>query len=399
MKTIKLFENDAYADEFEAQVLQTVKVNQSTGVILDRTLFYPASGGQIHDTGIIENIPVIDVIEAEEIIHVLDGAAPSGMIRAKIDRARRFDHMQQHTGQHILSQAFHRILDARTLSFHMSADVSTIDLAVSGLDWEKVRVIEQEANRIVFDNLKVTAHDTASDRIGQFPLRKPPVVEGKIRIMEIDGYEFSACCGTHVKNTGEIGLIKIVKFEKYKEGSRVSFVCGGRALKTLQVKTELIDNISRILTAGEQDILQGIENLKSQIGINKKQAAETEKRLLQFEANEMISQSIRSGDTIYISAEFENRDPKSIASLGRSITDKHKGVCLFAVFNERPAMLIVQSDNGPLDMKDFSKQAMDLLNGKGGGNERQIQITAQSRNTFQAAFSALNDKIRLALSL
>jgi len=283
METDRGFAANAYQTEFEARVIETKTINGRQGVVLDRTFFYPTSGGQPHDTGTLQGIRVFDVVEeGGTVIHIVDGKIPAGKVRGKLDWTRRFDYMQQHTGQHVLSEAFFQVLGAETIGFHLSEEVTTIDLAASGLTWEKIRKVEEEANRVVFENLQVRIHEATEETFSRFPLRKPPSVDGSIRIVEVDQYDWSACCGTHVKATGEIGLIKIIRFEKYKDGSRVTFLCGYRTLRAMHQKTEILETASRRLTLAESELLNGIDRLLDQ----QKRLKKLEKQLLVYEAAE-----------------------------------------------------------------------------------------------------------------
>jgi alanyl-tRNA synthetase len=390
MKTFRGYAINAYQTDFEARVIDTKSIRDHQGVILDRTFFYPTGGGQPHDTGTLQCMRVIDVIEQDDdIIHVMDGRITTGKVTGKVDWKRRFDHMQQHTGQHVLSQAFVQVMGAETTGFHLSEEVTTIDLATSGLTWEATHQVEDEANRVVFQNLPVRIHEATKETLSQFPLRKPPVVDGDIRILEVDHYDWSACCGTHVKSTGEIGLIKVVRFEKYKHGSRVTFLCGHRTLKAMQQKTEILETVSRRLSFAETDLIQGIDRLLDQQNRLKK----LEKQLRVYESAERSSRARKIGELLFHHDFFTNRDVKSVQSLCRQMTGNSKTICLFGVKTDRATIILGQSEKGPLDLKSLTTTVSELLNGKGGGNKRQIQVSGTEIRRLAPAMEKLIDWI------
>ena len=390
MKTDRGYAANAYQTEFEASVIDTKTIHDHQGVVLDRTFFYPTGGGQPHDIGTLQNIRVIDVIEQyETVIHVMDGKITTGKVTGRVDWKRRFDHMQQHTGQHVLSQAFLQVVDGETMGFHLGEEVTTIDLATSGLTWQAIHQVEDEANRVVFQNLPVRVHEATKETYSQFPLRKPPAVEGTIRILEVDHYDWSACCGTHVKSTGEIGLIKVVRFEKYKNGSRVTFLCGHRTLKALQEKTEILETVSRRLTFAETDLVQGIDRLLDQ----QKRLKKLEKQLLVYEAAERASRARKIGELFFHHDLFTDRDVRSVQSLCRQMTGNPKTVCLFGLQSNRATIVLGQSEKGPLDLKSLTSRISELIKGKGGGNQRQIQVSGAETFRLPPAMEKLIHQI------
>ena len=390
MKTDRGYAVNAYQTEFEARVIDTKTIHDHQGVVLDRTFFYPTGGGQPRDTGTLQGMRVIDVIEQDEaVIHVMDGKITTGKVTGKVDWKRRFDHMQQHTGQHVLSQAFLQVMGAETIGFHLGEEVTTIDLATSGLTWETIHQVEDEANRVVFQNLPVRVHEATKETLSQFPLRKPPVVEGSIRILEVDHYDWSACCGTHVRATGEIGLIKIVRFEKYKHGSRVTFLCGHRTLRAMQRKTEILETASRRLTFSETELIEGIDRLLDQ----QKRLKKLEKQLLVYEAAERSARAWNVGELFFDHDLFTDRDVKSVQALCRQMTGNPKTICLFGIEADRATVVLGQSEEGPLDLRSLTSSVSELLKGKGGGNQRQIQVSGTETCLLAPAMEKLIDQI------
>jgi alanyl-tRNA synthetase len=390
MGTDRGYAENAYETEFEARVIDIKTIQDHQGVVLDRTFFYPTGGGQPHDTGVLQGVRVIDVVEQDGVvIHVMDGKIPAGEVTGKVDWERRFDYMQQHTGQHVLSEAFLHVLDAETTGFHLSEEVTTIDLATSALTWDAIRQVEEEANRVVFQNLRVRVHEATKETLSRFRLRKPPLVEGSIRIVEVDHYDWSACCGTHVGATGEIGLIKIVRFEKFRDGSRVTFLCGNRTLRAMQQKTEILDTASRRLNSGETELIEGIDRLLDQ----QKRLKKLEKQLLVYEAAERFARAPKVGELSFDHEIFRDRDVKSVQALCRQVTANPKTVCLFGIEADRATVVLGQSEEGPLDLVSLTSTLSELLNGKGGGNRRQIQVSGTETSRLAPAMERLIEQI------
>ena len=240
MSSERLYYTDAYLVEFDAVVRDVQPQDDRWKVTLDRTAFYPTSGGQPFDTGTIGEAKVLDVFEQEDgtIGHLVDRELETNSrVRGHVDWSRRFDHMQQHTGQHLLSAAFEREAGAKTVSFHLGTSASTIDLDKE-LSADQIARVEDAANRVLWEDREVCVKFVTASEAAKLPLRKDPAREGELRIVEIKDYDLSACGGTHVRRTGAIGIIAISGFERFKGGLRVEFVCGGRALRAYRALEE-----------------------------------------------------------------------------------------------------------------------------------------------------------------
>ena len=230
VSTERLYIQDPYLREFTAHVVGRQVSGGKPAVALDRTAFYPTGGGQPNDRGTLDGVPVLDVIVEDGIVwHVLAAELPGDEVRGILDWSRRFDHMQQHTGQHILSQAFVVTCDAETVAFHMGADASTIDLGRADLGPDALAAAEAAANAVIDAAYPVTATFVTQDELAQLPLRKPPKVTEAIRVVQVAGFDWSACGGTHVANSSQVGLVKIAGVERRGAELRVTFLCGGRA--------------------------------------------------------------------------------------------------------------------------------------------------------------------------
>ena len=234
--TLRLYHADSTLRDFTARIVARRDTERGPAVRLDRTAFYPTAGGQPHDTGTLNDVRVRDVWDEDDgaVWHLLERGVDGDAVTGAIDWERRFDHMQQHTGQHLLSAGFVRLLDAPTVSFHLGTDESTIDLTVPALDWEDAFRVEAEVNRVIWEDRPVDVRVFGEDEIHAVPLRKPPQVRGAIRVVWVRDVDASACSGTHVPRTGVLGIVKIVRLERYKGGMRAGFLCGARALAHYQ---------------------------------------------------------------------------------------------------------------------------------------------------------------------
>jgi alanyl-tRNA synthetase len=375
--TKKLYLEDPYLLSCTSEVVGRTRIDGKQGIILDRTVFYPTSGGQPHDTGRINDVPVVDVFEDEnkQIVHLLEKQVNASEVETIIDWERRFDHMQQHTGQHILSQAFVKSCNADTLSFHMGEKSATIDLNRSGLTLENINKVERLANRIIYENREVIGHMVGKNELNQFPVRGVTNVEEDIRILEIRDYDYSPCGGTHCSRTGEIGIIKISRCENYKSGKRVHFVCGSRALKDFQEKAGILRILSQALSCARSDLPQNITKLKDDLKALMRERNDLNKRSLNYEADSLFSQAKQQAGIFLIKKIFKDRHQKDIKLLANKIMEKSDNtIILFGIKAEGKAQLLFQCSEGlAFDMGKLMKTACAVINGIGGGRPRQAQ--------------------------
>ncbi len=264
--TERIYYTDPACVEFDATVVSCADVEGRLVATLDRSAFYPTSGGQPNDTGSLGDVQVIDVLELddERIGHVVSAPLVEGArVRGRIDRARRFDHMQQHTGQHILSAAFDRLHGARTVGFHLGAALSTIDLD-KVLDAGALAAAEAEANRVVWEDRPLHIRTVSGGDAAALHLRKEPARTGPLRLIEVEDFDRSACGGTHVARAGEVGVIALRSWEKFRGGLRVEFVCGGRALREFRVLRDAVAGSLRFLSVAPQDLPAAIEGAQAE---------------------------------------------------------------------------------------------------------------------------------------
>ncbi len=397
----RLYYHDAYTNQFTAVITDRISENGRYAVALNQTYFYPTSGGQPFDRGTLNGLPVVDVtIRAEDgaILHWLDGAAPKeDEVTAVIDWPRRFDHMQQHTGQHILSQAFIRIAEAQTIGFHLSDDTVTIDLDVNSLTGEELNRVEQLANQIVWENRPINIHMVTRAEAEKMPVRKiPPAQTGKIRLVDIENFDLTACGGTHVSRTGGVGLIKIVKLERRRENVRVEFRCGGRALADYDSKNNTVQELMAVLTTGQEALGTAVTTLQDENKTNQRIIKKLRNSLLETEAAQMLQTGQKLGDFILISQVFDENEGVNLRQLGTHLTQNPGVVALLGTVGSKSQLLFCRSNNAPGDMNLLLKEALKQLGGGGGGsammaqgggpvvdNGRLTQILANIQQTFQ----------------
>jgi alanyl-tRNA synthetase len=371
----RLYYADSYLRTFEAQVLERLDINGHAAVILDRSVFYPEGGGQPSDRGTLNQTRVIDVIERESdgaVLHILAEPLTADRVVGTIDGSRRFDLMQQHTGQHILSEAFIQTANAMTVSFHLNPDPDdgalTIDLATPKLTPAQIDHAEDVANQIVWENRPVSARFVTNEELAALPLRKPPKVDTAIRVVEIQGFDWSACGGTHVAHTGEVGLIKIVKVERRGNESRVEFRCGGRALSDYRRKHAVVSKAASDLTIGFWELDQTIGRMQADAKALRKQLAEAEAQLQRYEANDLLAAAPVQGDYRLIAQTWSNRDAASLKRMAQLLTAQPKTIALLGTTGASLALVFARSKDVPLDLAGPLKATAAQLGARGGGS-------------------------------
>lgn len=374
--TERLYYTDAYRQRFSARVLARLEVDGQRALILDRTCFYPTSGGQPSDRGRISGNVVRSVREREDgaIIHLLDMTTEmwSDEVTGEIDWPRRFDHMQQHTGQHILTQAFLQTADIETVSFHMSAHSSTIDLANSRLTAEQVEQAELLANQVIWQNRPVKVSFATREEIeaGQttLPLRKiPPEIDGRIRLIEIEKFDLTACGGTHVAQTGQIGQIKIVKLERRGEQLRVEFRCGQRALNDYRQKNSIINRLAAELTTGYGELEKAVVKLKEEAREAHRRLKKQKSTLLKLEVARLLETGRPINDALIVKQAFSDRPPEDLRILANQLTQQPGVIALLGLAGAPCQLLFCRSEDAPGEMNQLIKPALKILESAAGG--------------------------------
>jgi alanyl-tRNA synthetase len=377
-KTERLYYDDPNLLEFDAGVIDRIPLQDRFGILLDRTAFYPTSGGQPNDLGTLNGVPLLDVYEDEAsgaVVHVVPEPVAGPAVHGIVDAERRRDHMQQHSGQHVLSQAFVELFNWPTVSFHLGASTSTIDLPADGITRDQAERAEDLANRIIRENRPVAVRYVNAENISEAGLRKPTERPGDIRVIDISGFDKSACGGTHVRMTGEIGSILITRIERAKKQTRLEFLCGGRVLRYARDANRVLESISQTISARPLETAQGVKALWDDLQGRHKRIEELEAKLLDIEAAEF---PVRDGLAV---AAFKGRGIETIKLLAQKITARPGVVTLLADESDQIRVVFARSADSTLDVAALLKQTLDKFGGRGGGRPHLAQgggLTASS---------------------
>ncbi|MBI3244450.1 MAG: alanyl-tRNA editing protein [Chloroflexi bacterium] len=384
--TDRLYYSDSYARQFTAHVLERLTFEDRPALVLDRTLFYPASGGQPFDTGRLHGSPVVDVAIRESdkaVLHWLSQPVEGDEVTGEIDWPRRFDHMQQHTGQHILSQAFLRAANAETVSFHLGLESVTIDLNAEKLSAPALEAAETIANEAVTANLPVRAWFPAPDELASLPLRKTPDVDGPLRVVAIGEFDTNACGGTHVAHTGEVGLIKILKVEREKKATRVEFRCGARALADYRLKNTLVNQLAADFTCGISEVTQSVAKLRAEAQSYHKELKAARETLLAREADGLAAASPALNGRRVIRQAWADRDPNEVRGLAVQLAALPGTVALLGTAGAKAHLVFARAEDAPGDMNAALKTALAMFGGRGGGNAKLAQGGGVSADAAQ----------------
>jgi alanyl-tRNA synthetase len=393
--TGKLYFDDAYLKEFEGRVLERLVHQGRPSVVLDRTCFYPESGGQPSDRGVLGGAGVVYVFEdGERIVHVLDRELDGIEVRGIIDWARRFDHMQQHSGQHILSQCFIEILDGVTRSFHLGEQVSTLEIGTSSISEDTLERVESRANEVVFEDREIRTYFVEADQVETIPLRRPPKKEGTIRVVEVRGFDYSACGGTHCRRTGEVGLIKIIRWDKIRDNLRFEFLCGGRARKDYRDKNRSVLDISQKFSVHERDAASAVERSLQEARLTRKRLKQLQEALAGFEAGEIIQKE--PGRLIL--RVWVDKTAEEAKLLALNVTRLAERAVLFAVRGgERDHFIFACSEKMPLNMRELVPLAMERAKGKGGGGSSLVEVVAEKGADLEGVLAAAEEYLKTRL--
>lgn len=373
--TLRLYRTDPWLWQFSARVKQRLTHAGCPAVTLDQTAFYPASGGQPHDIGTLNGVAVADVVEREDgdIIHVLDGELAGDDVQGALDGARRMDHMQQHSGQHVLSQAFVHTSNLDTIAVHIGADDCTIDLPTARLTADALVRAEDKANQIVVQDLPLTVRELSDAEVAQLPLRKPPAVTGRIRIVEVQGFDWSACGGTHVSRSGQIGMIRVVRAEKRGDTTRIYFRCGGRALADYREVSALTNALVEQFRMSRAELLPAIDRLREEARATRKELLDAQSRLLDYEAQELLRDA-KSAPALngfrMIARALDGRDANALKFMAKRLTAEPGIAVLLAAHSDGKAYwCFARSRDVALDMGALLRSALSAIdtNGARGG--------------------------------
>lgn len=380
LKTKPLYYENPYLKMFTAGLVeQGTDEKGRSYAILDQTAFYPAGGGQPGDRGTLNGIEVTDVEKETNgsVRHYLRRPLPDNRARVEgaLDWARRFDHMQQHAGQHILSAAFAETAEIRTIAFHMGKNISTIDLDTSGLTDETADKAEQMANWIIFQNQPIISKWVRDDELDRYPLRKRPTVNENIRLVIIEGFDYNPCGGTHPARTGEAGPIKITGWTRDRGHIRLEFVCGWRALRLAENEHHALQRLTALFQTNADDLDRVAEKRLEDYHTLEQECRRLREQVLAFEAGSLAAQSEEDGKLTVIARVFDERPMKECRKLAGYIVERHsKCTVLFVIKSgARLQLVCARGADVGIDMNALVKQSLPMINGKGGGSANAAQ--------------------------
>jgi alanyl-tRNA synthetase len=402
--TDRLYYTDPYLREFDATVVRVDERDGRALVTLDRTAFYPTSGGQPFDTGTLGGVAVVDVFDHDDgsVRHVVgSGSAALGRqvgekVHGAIDWPRRFDHMQQHTGQHVISAAFERLFDMRTVSFHMGDETCTIDLETKSVSDEQAARAADLANQVIFEDRSVEIHFVTPEQARSMGVRKiPPVERDKLRLIDVRDFDLCACGGTHVHCTGEIGCILLRKREKVRQGVRVEFVCGRRAVEIAQHDYASLTEAATVFSSHVWDVPQQVRKSLDEARAARKTYDKLQEELAELLAVKLLTQAPVQGTFKVVSQVFPDRDLGFVKLLAQKLTRAGEPVvALLGAASGAPSLVFAQTPGAPFDMGALMKEAVAAAGGRGGGTRDLAQGGAASADLLQPTITAVAARVR-----
>ena len=401
----RLYYTDSFLTNFDAQVVDLVTTPRPA-VVLDRTAFYPTSGGQVFDTGWLEangaRLHVVEVAEQDDrVLHYLEavpaGLAPGDRLHGSIDVDRRRDHMQQHSGQHVLSAAFLRLFDMPTVSFHMGDEACTIDLEAKSVTAEQVAQAEDMANQVVMEDRPVEIRFVSQEEARGLGLRKlPPVLREQLRLIDIRDFDLTACGGTHVRSTGQIGAILLRKTEKARQGVRVEFVCGVRAIAAARRDRITLNEAAGVLSAHIRELPQQVRRAQDEAKSARKLRSELLNELAELHAARLLQETPESNGFHLVIRTFPDRDLEFIKLLAQKLARANgkRALALLGAGEGSPALVFAQTAGLPYDMGALMKEALAASGGRGGGTRDMAQGGLASVDLLGAALERAKAKLK-----
>ena len=414
--TRRLYHADAYATEFESAVIRVEpceKCAQASGgagareqcraMVLEATLFYPEVGGQPCDTGWISDLRVERVIEAEgEILHLVEGGALSALpaagdkVGGRIDWPRRFLNMQQHTGQHILSQAFLKVLGARTVSSRLGVGHSTIDVARLDLTWDDLGRVERAANAIVYEDRPVKIYEARAGELAGVRAKQEPVGD-LLRIVEVDRFDISPCGGTHVRRAGEVGLVKILRWEKVRDTSRVEFICGALAEADYFWKNQAIVDLAQEFTTKDTEVAEMVRRWERSTRDLAREVAGLRGALIDYRLKDLEAAAREIAGARLVAVVLEGEPPAAVREIASRLVAPGGRVALIMSRAERVHFVFARSADLTVDMRQAAQAAAAVLEGKGGGKPEASEGGGKLPERAEAALAAAVEKVSALL--
>ncbi len=368
----RLYYEEAYRTRFTAQVTERLTHQGRPAVRLDSSAFYPTSGGQPHDTGSLNGTAVVNVQVGEDgaVLHVLADALPEETVNVdgEISWPRRYDHMQQHSGQHLLSQVFYRRMGLETVSVHFGDVLNTVDLDGPPLSASQMVAVETAANEIVWQNRPIRAYWVNEDERERVPLRRAPTVQGMTRIVEIDKFDWSACGGTHVRRAGEIGLISLVRIEKHRGRSRVHFVCGRRALADAAARRGLLAETAGLLDSGVHDVPELVAKQQEALRGAEREVKALREGLVEYQARELLAEAEAAGGVRLVVREAADSEPAAMQRLAHALVDGPGVVALLGCARGgKGTVVFARSKDCSVHVGNLLRDTLREFGGGGGG--------------------------------
>jgi alanyl-tRNA synthetase len=369
--TERLYYNDSFLREFEAEVAACIPAGDRWQVLLDRTAFYPTSGGQPHDLGRLNEVGVLEVLDRDdgELLHVLEGPIALGRVHGTIDWNRRFDHMQQHTGQHLLSAAFNEKFQFATVSFHLGREISTIDIAAPSVVPRHLEEAERRTNEAIMEDRAIQVLYRTAEELVALGVRKKVDREGILRVVEIEGFDRQPCGGTHLARTGQAGMLLIQKCEKQKQNWRIEFVTGFRALAASRSDRHTLSLAAERIGCGMREVPEMLRKIMEE----KRAADRGNQKLLErvaiFEAQSFRQAAPRRSDGVcVVHAVLDDADAKYLRALGAKLSE-HRATIAVLASGAGGHVVFAGSSDVPDDMSRLLREALAPVSGKGGGTK------------------------------
>lgn len=385
-----LYYKDSFIKQFTADVLHTGTDEIGYYVVLSNTAFYPTGGGQPHDTGTIANIEVINVENINnEIRHYLNTPVElCGEVEGIINWNRRFDHMQQHAGQHILTAAFVELFGYDTVSFHLGSTYVSIDLNTEKITEDQLRLVELRANEIIMEARPIKTKFVTKEELTKYNLRKEIQAEENIRLVIIPDYDYNGCGGTHPISTAQVQMIKILNTEIMRSNIRIHFICGQRVLNGFAKQKNVLSTVAKKLSVPELEVDKALEKFAANAAKVEKELAKAKEALLEFESVELAKQSLAMKT-------FENRSIQELQKLARLIVTKNPNTIalLIATNDDKLQFVAARGANINVSMKSIAADILPLINGKGGGNEQFVQGGGETLMTAENLLEQMHAKL------
>lgn len=378
MSTELTYLNDPFRLEFKANIIEKkILPDGRIGILLESTCFYPTGGGQEHDTGTIGAARVLDVFKDDDdnIVHVIDHDIHESKVVANVDRARRFGHMQHHSAQHILTQSFQQLFGFETISVKISADSpSTIDLYANDISHTDLIHVEDRANEIIFENRPIKSYFVSEAEIPKIPFRRPPVVSGQIRVIEVDNFDYSACGGTHCPSTGMIGIIKLARIERRGEKVRVYFTAGKQSIQFFQLYQEIVTGLTGSLSVKTEEIVTAVERQVEQLQSMRTELEALHTEMLPIEARKLSEAAEEFLGYRIVMSNFGERSAKELRTLAGLLQQSSKVIAVLVGQEGGKFSLVVScADDTGISARDVLNKQLEAIGGKGGGTAKIAQ--------------------------